>query len=545
MLVSQEAIQATSKTVGGKAALVLENEISEMRAIYERIFPSQHLRYIIHEGESAIWSYPEVIEGSYVPTPRDIGPQYLGMVERPGLREDSPEVTIKISIPRQPLPSERKQTDAPWQPQARLGLVFAATPMAYEYIRYKAEMRRKHRSERHQSVSMPLSGGTNLLPKPKRPNVGKRPAVLIGMHWLETGGAEKLGFDTIRWALETGLRVFVVVSTPSIQRLAYKLPDHPDVTFLRLDRWLPHHFWPRFIEKLVLQENISLVHNHHCIPLYETLPLLRSRLPWVKAIDSTHIMEYSDGGYPRVSGVWSNYLDMHHVISGELVTYFQRQFNVSPGKVVLGRMLDRTKGDGYTPELRLEAGQKNLHVAFIGRMYYQKRPVIVVETLRALNAWAKNNDIKFSATMVGEGPFEGVVSRLLQRYGLGSKVTQMPASADIPALLKQTDILILPSNNEGLALVCYEAITNGCIPISTRVGSQDELLSDGLLISLSPYKSVRQTVSAVNRIWSDNNYLQRQKDELANKWRALSADPTAEEVLKPIYRAAVEDAQEI
>ncbi|MEX3314049.1 glycosyltransferase [Sulfitobacter sp. PS-8MA] len=515
-----------------------------MRAIYEYIFLTQNLRYIIHEGENAIWSYPEIIEDVYFPSPRDMGAQFLGTVERPGLRDDSPEVTIKISIPRRALPSEKKQTDAPWRPQIGLGRVFAANPMVYEYIRYKAEMRRKHRSENHQTVSLPFSEGTKLLPKPKRPNIGKRPAILIGMHWLETGGAEKLGFDTIRWALETGLRVFVVVSTPSIQRLAHKLPEHPDVTFLRLDRWLQQHLWPRFIEKLVLRENITLVHNHHCIPLYETLPLLRSRMPWVKTLDSTHIVEHSDGGYPRVSGVWSNYLDMHHVISGELVTYLQRQFNVSRGKVVLGRMLDRAEGDSSPPELRFETGQQNLHVAFIGRMYYQKRPVVVVETLRALNEWAENNNVEFSATMVGEGPFESVVSRLLQRYGLGGKVAQKPSNVDIPSLLKRTDILILPSNNEGLALVCYEAVANGCIPISTRVGSQDELLPEELLTPLSPYKAVRESVSAVDRMWSDNSFLQRQKDVLARKWRSLSADPTAEEVLKPIYRAAFEDGQE-
>lgn len=537
------SLQAMSESVDATTAYDLENKIMEMRAIYERIFLTQHLRYIIDMGESAIWSSPEIIEGVYIPNPQDMSPQFLGTVERPGLREDSPEVTVRISIPRQALPSEQKQTDAPWRPQAGLGRLFAANPMAYEYIRFRAEMRRKHKSEHHQMVSLPLGEGTELLSKPQRPVTGKRPAALVGMHWLETGGAEKLGFDTIRWALETGLRVFVVASVPSIQRLAHKLPDHPDVTFIRLDRWLPHYLWPRFIERLALQENITLVHNHHCIPFYETLPLLRARLPWVKTLDSTHIVEHADGGYPRTSGVWSNYLDMQHVISGELVTYLQKRFNAPSSKVVLGRMLDRPGHGTPIPKLRLQTGQKSLHIAFIGRMYYQKRPVVAVETLRALNAWAKQNGIEFTATMVGEGPFEGTVTGLLRRYGLGRKVAQMPGNVNIPALLKRSDILILPSNNEGLALVCYEAVAHGCIPISTRVGSQDELLPDDLLVPLSPHTTVRQTVFAVDRMWHDNSFLQRQKDGLAERWRKLSDDPTAEEVLKPIYRAASEDAQ--
>lgn len=532
------------ESVDSTTAYDFENEIMEMRAIYERIFPTQNLHYIIHMCEDPIWSYPEIIEGVYIPNRDDLNPNFLGTVKRRGLREDSPEVTVKISIPRQALPSERKQTDAPWQPHNRMGRLFTVNPMAYEYIRFQAEMRRKHKSKYHQMMSLPLGDGTELLPKPQRPVTDKRPAALIGMYWLETGGAEKLGFDTIRWALESGLRVFVVACVPSIQRLAHKLPDHPDVTFIRLDRWLPHYLWSRFVEKLVLEENITLVHNHHCIPLYEMLPLLRSRLPWVKTFDSTHIVEYVDGGYPRISGVWSNYLDMQHVISGELVTYFQEAFNAPVSKVVLGRMLNRVEDAAPMPELRLKARQKGLHVAFIGRMYYQKRPVVAVETLRALNAWANKNGVDFSATMVGEGPFDGTVTRLLRRYGLGGKVTQMPGNTDVPALLERSDILILPSNNEGLALVCYEAIAHGCIPISTRVGSQDELLPDDLLVPLPPHKTVRQTVFAVDRMWHDKEFLQRQKDGLAKRWLKLSADPTAEEVLKPIYRAAFEDAKE-
>ncbi|MDO6669147.1 glycosyltransferase [Paracoccus sp. 1_MG-2023] len=535
--------KASSKPVDSTASSELGDQIAEMRAIYERIFPTQHLRYVLRLGENAIWSHPEVLEGVHVPGPHDMGAQFLGMIDRPGANADAPEVTIKIAVPRQALPYELKQTDAPWKPQARLGRLFAANPMAYEYIRYQAEIRRKKRSRKFQSTALPLGEGTDLLPKPQRPASDKRPAALIGMHWLETGGAEKLGFDSIRWALESGLRVFVVASVASIQRLAHKLPDHPDVTFIRLDRWLPHHLWPRFVEKLVLDENITLVHNHHCIPLYETLPLLRSRLPWVKTLDSTHIVEHADGGYPRTSGVWSNYLDMQHVISRELVGYLRDGFNAPSGRVVLGRMLDRAEDDAPAPELRLKTGQKTLHVAFIGRMYYQKRPIVAVETLRALDAWATRNGVEFSATMVGEGPFEGAVTRLLRRYGLGGKVVQMPGNADVPALLGRSDILILPSNNEGLALVCYEAIAHGCIPISTRVGAQDELLPDELLVPLAPHATVRQTVFAVDRMWHDNGFLQRQKDGLAQRWRQLSDDPTAEEVLKPVYRAAAETVQ--
>ncbi|MFC0200061.1 glycosyltransferase [Paracoccus rhizosphaerae] len=527
---------ASTKPVDSATAAYLTDQIDQARAIYETLFPTQHLRFTFSAGHDPVWSHPAVYEGPHVPRPSDLGPDYLGSVERPGTSPSAPEVTVQLSIPRQPNPAELKHTEAPWHPMRKLSRLFRASPLIYEHVRYRAEMMRKRQADqRDDKNAMPLNPGSPLISSASAPDSDRRPAILVGMHWLEVGGAEKLGFDTVRWALQAGLRVFVVASVPSLQRLADRLPDHPDVTFIRLDRYLPHHLWPRYVEKLALAENIRLVHIHHCVPLYESLPLLRVRLPWIGTIDSTHIIEYANGGYPRTSGVWSSYLDVQHVISQELVNYFCGTFRISADKVLLGRMLDRDTGADATPDLRLKLGQKTLHVTFIGRLHYQKRPVVVVETLRALQAWATKNDVAFSATMVGDGAFEAAVTRLLRRYGLGSAVTRLPGNTDVPALLQRSDLLLLPSNNEGLALVCYEAITHGCIPISTRVGAQSELLPDDLLVPLAPHASVKATVAVVDRMWRDGGFLERQKTLLARAWARLAADPTAEEALMPIY----------
>ena len=395
----------------------------------------------------------------------------------------------------------------------------------------------------HSKVSLPRGRGSRLLGHPQPQISEKRPAILIAMHWLEVGGAEKLAFDTIDWALEAGLRVFVVSSVASIQRLSGKLPDSEDVQFIRLDRYLPHHLWPRFVEQLALDENIRIIHIHHCQPLYDALPQLTTMLPWVRIIDSTHIVEHADGGYPRSSGVWSNYIDMHHVISRQLARYYRDHFH-TVGRVVLGRMLTRQEGPSTPPALRMKAGQKHLHVAFIGRLYYQKRPIVVIEALRALDRWARRNEVELRGTIVGEGPFLDPMKRLLQRYGLLDRIALEPAGTDVPATLERSDILLLPSNNEGLALVCYEALAHGCIPISTDVGAQDEIVPPALLVPPSPRAAVRGIVAAVDRLWRDAPFLATQKEALQSAWSELSRDPTAKEVLMPLYREAAAETQE-
>lgn len=532
---------ARSRPIDPETAAHLTRQIWEARSIYEALFPTQYLRFILRLGNDPVWSHPEVIEGTHVPRPADLGADYLGCIERPGLRDDAPEVTIRLSIPRPPLPQEIRQSAASWQPPARLGFLFHASPMGYEELRYQAEMLRKRRADRRKDkVALPLGEGSALIPRLEAPANDKRPAILIGMHWLEVGGAEKLGFNTVSWALDAGLRVFVVASVPALQRLADRLPDHPDVTFIRLDRYLPHALWPRYVEKLALAQNIRAVHIHHCAPLYEALPMLRARLPWIRTLDSTHIVEYANGGYPRISGVWTNYLDVQHVISRQLSDYLRDGFQAPAGRVRLGRMLDRTKIADCPPVLRMQSRQTSLHVSFIGRLFYQKRPVVVVEILRALDVWAQKSGVALTASMVGEGPYEATVRRLLARQGLAGKVAQLPGDTDVPSLLERSDILLVPSNNEGLALVCYEAIGHGCIPISTRVGAHGELLPPDLLVPLAPRATVRQTLAVIDRMWREPDFLARQKAGLEAAWTQLSANPTAEEVLTPIYREIAE-----
>lgn len=535
------SVPASARPVADTDVKRLEREEAEAIAIYRCLFPDDDLDFTFWQGKDPVWGAPLVVNDRMTFHPHHLRPEYLGRLRLPAGHAGVGMRSINLSVPRAPLPGETANIEAPWQPVRRLRALFRMWPMAYEHLRYQVEMRRRRlRRKRHSHQSLPSSDGSPALPPlaVSGPDIAQRPAILIGFHWLEVGGAEKLAFDCVNWALTAGLRVIVVASVPSFQRLADRLPDHPDIQFIRLDRYLAHELWPQYIERLAHAENIRLIHIHHCVPLYAALAHLRVTTPWIKVVDSTHIVENADGGYPRVSGVWSNYIDHHHVISRELVDYYRDNFYIMHN-IHLGRMLERIE-EITLPDLNMSAGQKHLHVAFIGRMHYQKRPVVLVETLRALSRWAKRNGIELTATIVGEGAFADTVSMLLKRYNLTQQVAQEPANSDIPALLRKSDILLLPSNNEGLALVCYEAIQYGCIPISTDVGAQAELIPPELLLSLEPFSAVRSAVSVVDNLWREKEFLVRQQAELHERFRKIAADPTAEEVLMPIYRAAAE-----
>jgi glycosyltransferase involved in cell wall biosynthesis len=71
--------------------------------------------------------------------------------------------------------------------------------------------------------------------------------------------------------------------------------------------------------------------------------------------------------------------------------------------------------------------------------------------------------------------------------------------AELAALLAEADILVLPSRWEGAPLVVIEAQRMGCVPLATRVGAVDELVTegeDGLLLPDGPDAQVAEAIVA-------------------------------------------------
>lgn len=516
----------------------LEAELGEIRSIYEILYPEHALDAHLW-WEQAPCPTPAVLEEEAGLGAQHLGLSYLGQTAIGDRGAGRPRKQLHLTIPRLPTPGELQEGYTPWAKRPRrFRAVFQASPLLFEHGKYRVERRQEQQqTRRHNFRKLPLSRNIRFTGGLARRSSAKPPAILIGFHWLEVGGAENLAFDTVAWALEAGLRVFVVSDLGGPQRAAHKLPDDPNVHFLRTDRYLPRHLFPAFVQQLIAQENVVMTHNHHCTLLYDTLPAIKSAFPDVVNADSTHITEYGDGGYPRISGVWSNFLDVHHVISQDLKDFYDRHF--SPGsKLRLGRLLDPAIRQDTPAAPRITAGQKTCRIAFVGRMVHQKRPVVAVAIMRRLLKWGRSNGVAFQFDMVGEGAYREAVEYLIRRYRLRQAVTLHPADSDVPALLGQADAVLMPSANEGLALVCYEAIAAGCVPVATDVGAQREIVPQGTLVHRAPYRTVAESAAAIQRLLTDQAFTDAVCTGMQEKFAALRDGPLAKEVLMPLYQKA-------
>ncbi len=133
--------------------------------------------------------------------------------------------------------------------------------------------------------------------------------------------------------------------------------------------------------------------------------------------------------------------------------------------------------DGSVPR---EAAQKPSvqphELLFVGRLTEQKAPLDLLEAYRRLPAELREST---RLTFVGEGPLRQRLQLEIASGGLANAVTLVGNSPDVPKLMQQATLLVLPSRWEGLPNVVLEAMANGLPVVATAVDGTLELISEG------------------------------------------------------------------
>jgi len=323
------------------------------------------------------------------------------------------------------------------------------------------------------------------------PPAGAPRAAIIGMHWLQAGGAEMWGIRTIRLVREAGLLPIVITDRDS---------HHPWITRSELEGALvlclddPSAADLEDVTLLWrLLENFDVrgVVIHHCQWLYERLPWLRAHRPELEIADSLHVLEFT-GGFPRWAAEFDDCINRHHVISQQLSDWLIHTQGIEPSKVFFAPLGGLTTGASQAwSSHRSPSGP--LTISYIGRFSRQKRPEAFLEAVRALHRAGVN----VRAIVQGDGEMEGLIRRTITRRHLESTVEVRSSQISVSHTLAETDVLVITSSNEGITLTTFEAVAAGVPVISTDVGAQSEVIpAEALLPRLVP-RMIPAAVKAV------------------------------------------------
>jgi N-acetyl-alpha-D-glucosaminyl L-malate synthase BshA len=138
--------------------------------------------------------------------------------------------------------------------------------------------------------------------------------------------------------------------------------------------------------------------------------------------------------------------------------------------------------------------------------------------------------------LVGDGPDRPRIEADVAARGLTGDVEFLGERADLPAVLREADLFLLPSETESFGLAALEAMACGVPVVASAVGGLPEVIPDGEVGFLRPPGDVAALTEAAGRLLGDER-LRREMGAAARR-RAEThyrVDPAIDRYLA-IYR---------
>lgn len=321
------------------------------------------------------------------------------------------------------------------------------------------------------------------------PRAGAPASVLVGMHWLDVGGAETWALRTVRLVAEAGLLPVVVVDRAS---------SHPLVADELFGRALflsvvgmDEAEGDEIVRGLAERLDLRGVLVHHNRWLYGRLPWLGAQRPGAPVIDSLHIVEDGEGGFPAFAVRADAWVAQHHVISPALEAWFVEKHGVDPAKVVMAPLTTLTvDADAALAE---RDPRRPFTIAYIGRLARQKRPYLFVRLVGRL----RRAGVPVRAIMHGDGELEGLTRGLMRRRRVTDAIELRPHTRPVADTLREADLLVISSLNEGLTLTTFEAVAAGVPVVSADVGSQRSVVAPAALVPAPARAFLREATRVI------------------------------------------------
>ena len=312
----------------------------------------------------------------------------------------------------------------------------------------------------------------------KERNVDNRPTVFLLQPFLAVGGAENLALGIIK-QLDPLIR-FVVISVEqldiSLGTTSSLFRELTPFVYNFADFLEPPHYLSYLFNLIERFQPVSYYIHNGSPWLYDTISEVKKRYPEIRVVNQVYDSEV--GWINRYNREIIQLTDAHIGANQRICNaYISR--GVPHNQVYLiphGLDVANFNPESYTNETILNLKQRfqiepdKRVVTFASRLHPQKRPLDFIELARR---FAGDPSIKF--LMVGDGPLAEEIDRQIGRINLRN-IIRYSFYRPISDLLAITDVLVLPSEFEGMPLIVAEAQAMGKPVVVTDVGNNKEVL---------------------------------------------------------------------
>jgi glycosyltransferase involved in cell wall biosynthesis len=169
-----------------------------------------------------------------------------------------------------------------------------------------------------------------------------------------------------------------------------------------------------------------------------------------------------------------------------------------------------------------EAGDRELRMACVGRLSGEKGQDVLFEVL-AKPRWMERN---WRLTLYGDGSTRDVLERLVKRLKLQDRV-RFAGHVTVEKIWSENHILVMPSRHEGGPMTTIEAMFCGRPVVATNVGSNPEVIKDGVTGFLAEAAVAECFGRALERMWVKRGRLEEMGKLAAASIREFMPDDPA------------------
>jgi glycosyltransferase involved in cell wall biosynthesis len=153
----------------------------------------------------------------------------------------------------------------------------------------------------------------------------------------------------------------------------------------------------------------------------------------------------------------------------------------------------------YSEPIAAADAKKRYAFGYVGRFVPQKNLPLLIRAFRSVH----DADNSARLLMVGAGPLEEDLKRIVAEEGVGDNVDWKPFSEDVAAVYAQIKTLVLPSWYEGWGRVVIEAMSCGIPVVMTDVGAANEVLRDAIDGRIVPIDDREKLAEAMKELLDD------------------------------------------
>lgn len=202
------------------------------------------------------------------------------------------------------------------------------------------------------------------------------------------------------------------------------------------------------------------------------------RVPVVMHVHGSEFHEFYAGSPSPVQWAIRSSLRGSHAVIALGRTWARRLEAIEPdARVLVVPNAVRPCGEVGQP-----SADEPVHVLFLGRVGERKGTFTLLEAWQSMLSSTTRNA---RLTVAGDGEVDRAKS-LVASLGVGDTVEVLGwvSQADVPPIMREAQVLVLPSHNEGQPMAILESMANGLCVISSPVGGIPDLIDEtcGVLV---------------------------------------------------------------